>query len=118
MKKWEMLQFQAKYKFIEIHSTSPDELRTISNEIVTEGIQYFSYVNKKNNILKFYDPRFSAKGHSVIISFEPEETPVILDDSLISIHELYYFILNILISHDWLPYPGNGTGDRFIKYHD
>lgn len=105
--------------------TDHDEIDTIVEGILQDGPEYFNYVNvigRHNLEITLRD--WSPTGRQVSILVEPSyivETDPENDHSRYkdNIHrtDLRYFVIGIISQFGWLPYPGDGSGDRFIKYY-
>lgn len=114
MKKWEMLKISSTSSSYFLACTSPTELKTLVTLILKEGLKYFAYVKKAGKLLEIKVTNSSVKGHRVELWVSPW-SEYFYDDHVNGV-EFLYFIVNTLKENGWEPYPGDGSGERFIKY--
>ncbi|MGA2490334.1 MAG: hypothetical protein ABSF99_09165 [Anaerolineales bacterium] len=123
MKKWDMLVLDVKkegkatYSLINLNGTNPEEIRIIEVLIIQEVTKAFSYVNDMGkHKLKIDIQGESLKGYAATIYVSPTSN-LVRKDKIFWL-DLLYFVRNIVIEGGWSPYPGDGSGTRFIKYRE
>ena len=119
MKNWDILEITINsVNTIDIVCTNQAEIEVLCKHILEEGLKYFAYVNTAGkHKLEISKPRWTVTGHhaSVFVSPSSSSESFRYDDNIFQ-KDLKYFVLNIISSNGWLPYPGNGDASRFIKY--
>jgi hypothetical protein len=123
MKKWDILEFRiGSINTLNFLCTNPDEIQEICDDIIKEGYEYFAYVEKAGKHKLIIDqPRWSATGHHATLGIQPSHTDISFAyryDDNIHPDDLWVFVLSIISLHGWEPYPGDGSGKRFIKYQE
>jgi hypothetical protein len=118
MKKWDSLKIEFAPSTIKIFSTNPDELLKIANTILDEGYKYFSYVDAVGKPQLLFKIMYrSVKDHEIEIYHKPWSDSILKQNSIFNI-DIAYFVINLIASDGWLPYPGNPDGTLFIKYYE
>jgi hypothetical protein len=109
MKKWDMMAFDfLSNNHCHINCTDPVELKEFGEIAVKEANSYFSYLVDAKKRLDIGTRCITEKGHGIAFWVNNEISQV----------DLKYFLLNIAISRNWLPYAGDGEGKRFIRYNE
>ncbi len=111
------VEWQPQIQELTIRSTDPQEVELLTKAIIENGNQYFAYVNTDgDHKLEIYNSALSPKGHEARIHLAPLSSKIRNDN--IYNDDFEYFAINTAIANGWLPFPGNGSGKRFIKYNE
>jgi hypothetical protein len=118
MKKWDMLMIDVAYGNAKIWSTDTKEAMGIAEIVVKGAPTYFSSADP----LRKFDINMnilysSNKGHEVTVRYEPY-TEHHFEKKKVYDVDFKCFLLNVIIARNWLPYPGDGEGKRFIRYSE
>jgi hypothetical protein len=115
MQKWDLLVINSGTGEIFLQSTSAQELKELAEIAIQEAQTYFSFDEAAGGKLDL-KLSVSKKGHELSLRFEPSSGFPESEKSIYST-DLKYFVLNLAISRNWLPYPGDSGGERFIRYN-
>lgn len=126
MTTWDVLEVSvSSYNHINILCTNQPEMKKLCDFIIAESSNHFSYLKAdKKHAFELCGPFGTLPGSHAYFFIKPDsglaspKGESARNDNGIHPDDIKFFLLQFISRNGWLPYPGDGSAERFIKYHD